>query len=463
MRTPEKPGPQASLHLWTKLLDRPPFRAGRLHTKIDNHLSRVARMGSLRRRQILGGLTVAADTETDEEVEVRQEVNSVEFTELPSEDAVTLDNPTKLGDAVLHATDWTTETIISQLKRGTILLNPSFQRRDAWTRIQKSKFIESLILGLPIPQIVLAESRQGRGKFIVLDGKQRLLALLQFWGLGTGAKNGYALSGLEALKELSRLRFHDLETAPEHEEALTALLNQPIRTIVIKNWPNIDFLHLVFLRLNTGSVKLSPQELRQALFPGEFSTWVDTAAADSPGIRKLLNLEEPDYRMRDIEILARFLAFRFFADGYNGRMKNFIDATFEKLNAEWARRKADIDDAMEDLEAAIKVLLEVFEGNVARKPGSKPFNRAVFDFLAFYAQRENVRTFMRANPARVREAYEELFKQTDFKAAVERDTAGVPNTVLRLARWGQALARDSELKLPIPTSLEGNRLTFSGF
>ena len=56
---------------------------------------------------------------------------------------------------------------------------------------------------------------------------------------------------------------------------------------------------------------------------------------------------------------------------------------------------------MEDLEAAIKVLLEVFEGNVARKPGSKPFNRAVFDFLAFYAQRENVRTFMTANPARV--------------------------------------------------------------
>src|SRR5215472_16456348 len=68
--------------------------------------------------------------------------------------------------AVVSATDWTTETVVSQLKRRNIQLNPRFQRRDAWRRDRKSRFIESLIVGLPIPQIVLAESKKDRGKFI---------------------------------------------------------------------------------------------------------------------------------------------------------------------------------------------------------------------------------------------------------------------------------------------------------
>jgi uncharacterized protein with ParB-like and HNH nuclease domain len=96
--------------------------------------------------------------------------------------------------AVVSGTDWATETVVSQLKRGNIQLDPRFQRRDAWKRDRKSRFIESLIVGLPIPQIVLAESKRDRGKFIVLDGKQRLLSILQFLGLGQGDNNSYTLS-----------------------------------------------------------------------------------------------------------------------------------------------------------------------------------------------------------------------------------------------------------------------------
>jgi hypothetical protein len=80
----------------------------------------------------------------------------------------------------LWATDWTTETVVSQLRRGNINLNPRFQRRNAWEDRRKSLFIESLILGLPIPQIILAEEKGRKGSFIVIDGKQRLTALRQF-------------------------------------------------------------------------------------------------------------------------------------------------------------------------------------------------------------------------------------------------------------------------------------------
>src|SRR4029077_4538780 len=113
--------------------------------------------------------------------------------------------------AVVSGTDWTTETVVSQLKRGNIQMNPRFQRRDAWKRDRKSRFIESLIVGLPIPQIVLAESKKERGRFIVLDGKQRLLSILQFWGLGEGINNRYALSGLTLRADLKKKTFADLK------------------------------------------------------------------------------------------------------------------------------------------------------------------------------------------------------------------------------------------------------------
>src|SRR5581483_1934014 len=69
----------------------------------------------------------------------------------------------QLNQTVVAASDWTTETIIRQLDRGTIDINPEFQRRDAWTPSRKSKFVESLILGLPIPQLVLAENKRQKG------------------------------------------------------------------------------------------------------------------------------------------------------------------------------------------------------------------------------------------------------------------------------------------------------------
>jgi uncharacterized protein with ParB-like and HNH nuclease domain len=72
--------------------------------------------------------------------------------------------------ATLWSTDWTTETIISQLMKGNINLSPKFQRRNAWNDKRKSLFIESLFLGLPVPQLILAEDKNKKGSFIVIDG-----------------------------------------------------------------------------------------------------------------------------------------------------------------------------------------------------------------------------------------------------------------------------------------------------
>lgn len=343
--------------------------------------------------------------------------------------------------AVVTGTDWTTETIVSQLRRGNIQLNPRFQRRDAWKRDRKSRFIESLVVGLPIPQIVLAESKAERGKFIVLDGKQRLLTVLQFWGMGEGENNLFPLSALPLRDDLKGKTFVDLSTDTNFQGDYNSLCNQAIRTIVIRNWKDTDFLHTVFLRLNTGSVSLSPQELRQALLPGEFSDYVDEAAGKSSGLHSLLGIEGPDPRMRDIEILARFFAFRFFGDRYPGRMKRFLDVAFDDFNKRWSFYRGKLQTAQSEFEAGVEELLAAFGDDVARKPTSRQFNRAIFDALIYFHSNAELLRELRSKRARVKRAYDALFQPgSKFAAAIESDTAGAPNTAARLTEWASSLS-----------------------
>lgn len=149
-----------------------------------------------------------------------------------------------ISQVVVYNTDWTTATILDQLLRENIDLNPRFQRRDAWNIQRKSRLIESLILGLPVPQIVLAE--RAKGKYLVLDGKQRLLTVLQFYNQSQSANNNFKLNHLELLSDLNGLKFQDLEEM----DYLEALNNQTIRTTIIRNWQKESFLYQLFLRLN---------------------------------------------------------------------------------------------------------------------------------------------------------------------------------------------------------------------
>lgn len=372
--------------------------------------------------------------------------------------------------AVVTDTDWTTETILSQLRRGNIQLNPRFQRRDAWNKARKSRFVESLILGLPIPQIVLAEDKSRRGKFIVLDGKQRLLAISQFasgssFGSSseeTGFRN-FGLSGLEVRDDLSRMTLDKLESDPERVDDLNAFLNQTIRTVVVRSWPNEDFLNLVFLRLNTGSVSLSPQELRQALHPGEFTDYLDDAASSSAWLQKAFRIDRPDFRMRDVEVLLRFYAFHFRLSHYTGNLKKFLDETVQKLNAIWASDPDLIKDAAGECDRAIEATFDIFgpdsfhrwsEGGYEGR-----FNRAVFDIMTYYFSRPEVRDSLPENRASVKRAFEELCaRDTKFVESIQTTTKTPEATHRRLAAWGLVLRDELGIPVRIPSFID-NRLS----
>jgi hypothetical protein len=410
------------------------------------------------------------------------DLQDVEFEEDEDTETLAEGELQRFDQAVVSGTDWTIGTVVDQLDRGNIDLNPRFQRRDAWSQIQKSLLIESLITGLPVPQIVLASLPGRKGKFLVLDGKQRLLTLLQFWGLGEGPNNGFKLRGLQILdrEQFAGKSLHDLRSNSKFADELNALENQTLRTVMIQAWPNESFLHTVFLRLNTGSKRLSPQELRQALHPGPFTNWVDDAASESNPLKDLLGLSEPDYRMRDVELLARSLAFRFSITQYGGRMKRFLDEQFRGFNQRWSDGaeadgempdlsdvpwsplRDELDRALHEFDAAVISLTEVFGlKRVARKPDSRAFNRAVFDALIYVAVQPGIAEAMKTHSEALADRYNALFEDDAFRKSVELDTASTASTVQRIAAWGRVVSDVTGHEVQIPALVqndEGSRV-----
>jgi hypothetical protein len=370
-----------------------------------------------------------------------------------------LDRPDlqKLNEAVVAASDWTAETIVRQMDRGNININPSFQRRDAWSAGRKSKFIESLILGLPIPQLVLAENKNQKGSYLVIDGKQRLLSLRQFSAKPDDQHySQLKLIGLDIRKDLAGKTLDDLENDPLLADELRAFQNQTIRTVVIKGWPNESILYLIFLRLNTGSVPLSPQELRQALHPGPFLEFVEESSGSSRGLQTILKISKPDFRMRDAELVIRYFAFRNFLPAYRGNLKAFLDKTCSSLNKDWESFEGTAKSQLRDMETALQASFEIFgTDNAFRKwSGGKyegRFNRAIFDAMIFYLSDSAVAGRAVAARKGIESDFKSLCESNQqFVKSIEATTKSLDATANRLQIWGDTLSRRLKLNLRIP-------------
>ena len=365
-------------------------------------------------------------------------------------------------EAVVTSTDWTTETILSQLRRGNIQLSPRFQRREAWTDVRKSRFIESLFLGLPVPQLVLAERLDRRGSYIVIDGKQRLLTIRRF-GVEE-PEDEFAplrLRGLQSRADLNGHTWTSLKDLHDFQDDKAAYENQTIRTVVVRNWRDEEFLYLVFLRLNTGSVPLSPQELRQALHPGKFTDFVEQYSSESKSIRRALHLSRPDFRMRDVELLVRFFAFSELIVDYNGNLKAFLDNTTEYFNDNWATRQLDVKEIAGQCDNAIERTYEIFGQNAFRRWRSPDgfqgrFNRAVFDIMTYYFRDRRSGELAINRKDEVKEAFKDLCdSDDDFNEAIQTTTKSIRATFNRLGKWGRKLETvlDCSLDVPEPPSV----------
>lgn len=381
-------------------------------------------------------------------------VNNFEQSQSDNESEEDIQNIATLSfsDLAVSATDWTVDTLINQIKKGNIQLDPSFQRRDAWNNKVKSRFVESLFLGLPIPQIILAEQKEKKGKFIVIDGKQRLLSLKQFASPDSD-EMPLKLSGLEIFSKFNRMTYEDITSCMYYDD-IDAFNNQTIRTVVIKNWKHVEILYLLFLRLNTGSVKLSPQELRQALYPGKFIDYINSAAVKNDSLKRMLNIKKADFRMRDVEILIRYFAFYFYSYLYAGSMQNFLDMTCDKLNKEFDEHQ--IETAMKDFCNAVNLTFDVFSDKNAFKKYKKgkyedKYNRAVIDIMLFYFSQVKQSDIILSHKEQIRAYFEEICSTDDnFLSALESTTKSLSAVHYRFKKWGVGLSSITGIDFLLP-------------
>ncbi len=370
--------------------------------------------------------------------------------EVPEEDDDGNLTAVDVQDVLLYTLDWSVQSLLDRIGR-TFDINPAFQRRDAWTTDRKSKYIESLMLGLPIPQVVLAEDKGSAKRFIVLDGKQRLITMKQF-GAPDDQYQSFKLRKLKFLSELNGKNYQQIEQSPEYAEWSENFLNQPVRTIVVRNWGKTKVLYEVFIRLNQGSLPLSPQELRQALYPGDFSTWINKRSGSSKAIQRARRIKREDFRMRDAEMLLRGIAFQDRIEQYDGDLRDFLDDMCEVGNRDWSSRSEHFEKLADSLDRSIERTEMVFgkgetyfRYQTEREPAGyvRRFNIAVFDLMTMVlASPEVTDEFVENNADELRSSFELLCgADNEFEDAIKSTTKTERATALRIIRYGEMVER----------------------
>lgn len=360
----------------------------------------------------------------------------------------------KFEGLVVAPADWTIETLYTQIGK-QIDLDPDFQRRNVWNAKAKSRFIESLLLGIPIPQILLSSKPGVKSSFLVLDGKQRLLTIKEFIDgkLPNGRK--FRLKDLRVLKDFEDKTWEEMSI---DRDVAGKLLNETQRTTVLRGWTDESVLYEIFYRLNSGSVKLSPMELRMSLYPGEFLKFVLKWTEGIGPVHHLLKKRSPDPRMGDVELAVRYLAFTDPAIEYTGDLKKFLDGTCEVYNAKFNDRDFVnlVEDRLTQLNAAIEAGIVIFgENGFCRKyikgKFENRFNRAIFDIMTFTLSVPEFRDWSLSNTSVLVSEFERLSTSDgDFSRAVETTTKSIESTSARFSKWIDAVSTASGIKLPRP-------------
>lgn len=381
----------------------------------------------------------------DEDFETDEALEEVEITESVQED---------FHNIVTAPADWTVGSLFSQIGR-QIDLNPEFQRRGVWSKKAKSSFIESLFLNIPIPQILLASNIEKKNKFIVLDGKQRLLTISEFLNGRYDDGRKFKLSGLRILGELEGKTWEQIRALEDWSDIL---LNHTQRTAVLRNWTHESTLYEIFHRLNSGSVKLSPMELRMSLHPGPFLKYSIEKTEEVTAIHRLLRLSRPDKRMADVELFVRHLAFNDDEIEYRGNLKAFLDQTCRIYNERFLDEDffENLQNCYANFLISIDSAIEIFGKNVCRKwkngDFENRFNRAVFDIIIGSLSDDAARQVALKNKERVVELYVELSRDNrDFVNSLETTTKSIEATRTRFECWYNAMNDAFGTTLAIPS------------
>lgn len=298
-----------------------------------------------------------------------------------------------------YGADYPIDGLVSRLASGAIFI-PKFQRGYVWNLPQASRFIESLLLGLPVPGIFLSKESESN-RMLVIDGQQRLKTLQFFYkGIFNNGKE-FKLAGVQ--EQFENLTYEKLE--PEIKIALNDYVIHA--TIIKQDEPSNDesSVYYIFERLNSGGVPLQPQEIRACIYHGDFNDLLEILSTN-PDFRNIYG--KPSARLKDRELILRFISFHYEFEGYKKPLKGFLNEFMGKnRNLKYY--------AGDQIKYLFDQTIKIFNDNI----GSSAFrlggrlNAALFDSVMVGLSRRL--TYGQINsPELIKDAYDELLNDKTF-------------------------------------------------
>jgi hypothetical protein len=322
-----------------------------------------------------------------------------------------------------YGADYPTDGLVKRLDRGDIYV-PDFQRGYVWKLKEASKFIESLLLGLPVPGIFLSKETETQ-KLLVIDGQQRLRTIQYFYNrIFEPTKQEFALDGISP-------QFNGKTYTTLSDEDRRRLDDSIIPATIIKQdepSEDQDSIYQIFERLNTGGIKLQAQEIRACIYHGEFNDLIKELN-NYPEWRKIYG--NVDLRMRDQEFILRFLALYF--DSYVKPMKGFLNKFMGKNQHLKVHTKPDISRVFID---TIELISHSISDKAFRLKSDR-INGAIFDaVMVGIALR--LKNGQITNKSEILSRYDNLLKNSTFLNA-SVNTARTTETAIVQARLNEAI------------------------
>lgn len=328
-------------------------------------------------------------------------------------------------DITSYGADFDVEGLVKRLARGDILI-PSFQRNYVWTQVEASRFIESLLLGLPVPNVFLARERNSN-KLLVIDGQQRLKTLQFFYNgvfnpkLGQKTQRMFTLVGVQR-----KFEGRTYDTLEEYDKV--RLNDSLIHAIVVRQEAPKDddtSIYYLFDRLNTPGRSLAPQEIRTAIYHGALIDMLQNLN-EYPRWRDIYG--KKNERLKDQELILRFLALFFNSDDYKRPMNEFLNTFCHK----YVEPDGDFLSSCTNIFISTVDIVWQSLGRGAFRP-ERALNAAVFDSVMVGLARRIKRGPI-SNIGKVQEAYEALLKDPDYVKSVSESTSNESSVETRLSK-----------------------------
>lgn len=236
----------------------------------------------------------------------------------------------KKQDIKYDTRDYVIDYLVDQFHKGEFFIPSSYQRNFVWLDKDKCLFIESVLMGLPIPFMFFADTDDGRIE--IVDGAQRIQTLVQF------TENALQLKGLDVLTKTNGFLFTDLDPAVQRR-----FLNTNIRVVFLEEGTTEQTRQEIFKRINTGGKQIKPAEARRGSYEGKFKMFLEECVRNELFNRLAPRTKMTEDRFEGLELVARFFAYseayKNDFKGYDGNVSKFIDKYVIKQNEACANSK----------------------------------------------------------------------------------------------------------------------------